>query len=133
MGRPMVNRSWLIWFSLALVTATVASAAPINILIVDGQNNHAWKETTPVLKRLLEETGVFTVDVATTPPKGADMSSFKPNFAAYAVVVSNYNGDPWPAATARAFEEYVSNGGGFVDRKSTRLNSSHLGISYAVF
>ena len=110
----MVNRSWLIWFSLALVTATVASAAPINILIVDGQNNHAWKETTPVLKRLLEETGVFTVDVATTPPKGADMSSFKPNFAAYAVVVSNYNGDPWPAATDRAFEEYVSNGGGFV-------------------
>src|ERR1035441_700285 len=24
-------------------------------------------------------------------------------------------------------------GGGFIDRKSTRLNSSHLGISYAVF
>src|ERR1039458_10535516 len=24
-------------------------------------------------------------------------------------------------------------GGGFLDRKSTRLNSSHLGISYAVF
>src|ERR1035441_6232528 len=25
------------------------------------------------------------------------------------------------------------NGGSFLDRKSTRLNSSHLGISYAVF
>src|ERR1035441_6946263 len=110
----MVHRSLPVCFALALITATVASAAPIRILIVDGQNNHAWKETTPVLKRLLEETGRFTVDVATTPPKGADMSSFQPNFAAYAVVVSNYTGDPWPAATARALEECVRNGGGLV-------------------
>jgi type 1 glutamine amidotransferase len=110
----MVHRSCLIWFFLSLVTATVAAPAPIKVLIVDGQNNHAWEETTPVLKKLLEETGRFTVDLATTPPKGADMSSFQPNFAAYAVVVSNYNGDPWPAATTRAFEEYVRNGGGFV-------------------
>src|ERR1035438_10710507 len=109
MGRPMVYRNWLIWLFLAVVPSSAVSAAPIKVLIVDGQNNHAWKDTTPVLKRLLEETGLFTVDIATTPPKGADMSSFRPNFAAYAVVVSNYNGDPWPAATARAFEEYVSN------------------------
>src|ERR1039457_2674559 len=102
----MVHRSLPVCFALALITATVASAAPIRILIVDGQNNHAWKETTPVLKRLLEETGRFTVDVATTPPKGADMSSFQPNFAAYAVVVSNYTGDPWPAATRS--EEHTS-------------------------
>ncbi len=43
-------------------------------LIVDGQNNHAWQEPTPVLKRLLEETRLFQVDVATTPPKGGDMN-----------------------------------------------------------
>src|ERR1039458_2079599 len=105
------------------ITSVVGATITINklkglnllrVLIVDGQNNHAWEETTPVLKKLLEETGRFTVDLATTPPKGADMSSFQPNFAAYAVVVSNYNGDPWPAATTRAFEEYVRNGGGFV-------------------
>ena len=41
-------------------------------LIVDGQNNHAWQETTPVLKKLLEQTGLFTVEVATSPPKGGD-------------------------------------------------------------
>src|SRR5258705_8398261 len=34
-----------------------------------------------------------------------------------------------PARPRRAFEELRSRG----DRKSTRLNSSHLGISYAVF
>jgi type 1 glutamine amidotransferase len=103
-----------IYLSVALFLATASSAAALKVLIVDGQNNHAWKDTTPVLKKLLEETGLFTVDIATTPPKGADMSSFRPDFAAYAVVVSNYNGDPWPAQTSRAFEEYVRNGGGFV-------------------
>ena len=45
--------------SLALaVTATAADK--IKVLIVDGQNNHKWKETTPVLKQILEEPGIFT-------------------------------------------------------------------------
>src|SRR5205814_7211778 len=30
-------------------------------------------------------------------------------------------------------EQYGGGGGKFLDRKGTRLNSSHLGISYAVF
>ena len=29
-------------------------------LIIDGQNNHDWKTTTPLLKQYLEETGLFT-------------------------------------------------------------------------
>lgn len=86
----------------------------MKVLIVDGQNNHAWRETTPYLKKIMEEAGRFTVDVATSPAKGEDMSAFKPNFAAYDVVVSNYTGDPWPAGTSAAFEKYVRDGGGFV-------------------
>ena len=39
-------------------------------LIVDGQNNHDWKSCTPVLARILEESGLFTVSVATTPGQG---------------------------------------------------------------
>jgi len=97
-----------------LLLAMSLQAAPKKALIVDGQNNHAWKETTPVLKKLLEETGLFTVDVATTPPKGADMSGFKPDFAAYAVVVLNYNGDAWADPAKAAFEKYVRGGGGVV-------------------
>lgn len=97
-----------------------ASAAPrrSKALIVDGQNNHQWQLTTPVLKRLLEETGLFTVDVATSPAKGADMSGFRPQFKDYAVVVSNYSdfggGGVWPEAAQRDFETYVRSGGGFV-------------------
>jgi uncharacterized protein len=93
----------------------VAAAAPsLKALIVDGQNNHNWKETTPHLKKLLEETGLFTVDVATTPAKGEDMSQFKPKFAGYNVVVMNYTGDEWPAEAKQALENYVSGGGGLV-------------------
>jgi hypothetical protein len=39
----------------------------LSVLIVDGQNNHAWKETTPVLVQILNETGKFDVTVSTSP------------------------------------------------------------------
>jgi type 1 glutamine amidotransferase len=97
-----------------LAMAAVAVAAPMKALIVDGQNAHNWKETTPILKKLLEETGLFTVDVATSPAHGQDMSGFQPDFAAYKLVVLNYQGDNWPKATRKAFVDYVANGGGVV-------------------
>jgi uncharacterized protein len=106
------------WLTASLVCFSLVSlanaAAPMKALIVDGQNNHNWKETTPILDVQLEQTGLFTVDVATSPPKKADMSGFRPNFAAYDVVVSNYTGDEWPADTKQALIDYVSGGGGLV-------------------
>ncbi len=110
----MSHRLLSLFFVFLVLGAGLSPAAPLKALIVDGQNNHAWKETTPVLKKILENSGRFSVDVATTPPQGADMSGFKPDFAAYAVVVSNYNGDPWSPETKAAFEKYVREGGGFV-------------------
>ncbi len=83
-------------------------------LVVDGQNNHQWQVTTPIIQATLESTGRFTVDVATAPAAGGDMSGFKPKFSDYDVVLSNYNGDPWSAATKTAFVDYVLGGGGFV-------------------
>jgi type 1 glutamine amidotransferase len=41
--------------------------AKLRVVIIDGQNNHTWKATTPVLKKELEDSGRFTVDVATSP------------------------------------------------------------------
>jgi type 1 glutamine amidotransferase len=100
---------------LALIAwAAMVHAAPLKVLIVDGQNNHDWKRTTPELKKILEDSGLFAVDVATSPPKGGDMATFKPDFAAYKVIVSNYNGEPWAKETQTAFEKYVREGGGFV-------------------
>jgi uncharacterized protein len=58
------------------------------------------------------------VDVLTTPPKGGDFSTFRPDFAKYQVIVGNYNefpaGDKWPAEVKTAFEQYMKNGGGYV-------------------
>jgi uncharacterized protein len=99
--------------------AQLAPAAPrVRALIIDGQNNHDWKHTTPVLKKILEGSGRFTVDVLTAPPKDGDFSGFRPEFRKYAVVVSNYNefpnGSKWPEEVKTSFEEYMSGGGGFV-------------------
>jgi uncharacterized protein len=118
-------------------TAAVAVAAPktkkLKLLIVDGQNNHNWRATTPILKEFLEDSGRFTVDVATSPPplriaKGrpkdlADREraehrrlwdKFRPKFANYDVVLSNYNGELWPEPVQKGFESFVANGGGLV-------------------
>lgn len=97
-----------------LLMTTATHAAAMKALIVDGQNNHDWKGTTPHLKKYLEETGLFEVGVATTPDGKGDMSAFKPEFKKYKLVVSNYNGANWPKETQTAFEEFVRNGGGFV-------------------
>ena len=101
------------WFAVLAFCAT-AQAAPIPALIVDGQNNHDYKSTTPHLKKILEETGLFAVDVATSPPKGGNMSAFKPVFGKYRVIISNYNGERWSKETERALIDFVRGGGGFV-------------------
>jgi len=115
-------RTLPLWCALAAafgVSAVVfvepsSAAAPIRVLIVDGQNNHDWKSTTPVLKRILEDSGAFAVDVATSPPQGSDMSGFRPAFARYAAVLMNYNGEDWQQAARDDFERYVRSGGGLV-------------------
>jgi hypothetical protein len=98
----------------ALSATGIPAADKIPVLLVDGQNNHNWIETSPVLERLLEQTGRFTVDVTTSPARGGAMATFRPNFGAYKAVVSNYNGESWSDATKADFEKFVRAGGGFV-------------------
>ena len=104
---------------LCLLLAVVcgSGAAPIRVMLLDGESAgtyHAWKLTTPVLKKQLEETGLFQVDVVTAPPSNGDLSSFKPEFAKYQVIVFNYDAPDWPAALKESFEQYMKNGGGMV-------------------
>jgi type 1 glutamine amidotransferase len=103
---------WVLAMAIGLALAAPAGAAdPIKVLIIDGQNNHDWKSTTPVLKKWLEDSGLFKVTVATT---GKDLKEFKPKFSDYKVVVSNYNGALWPKETREEFAKFVKDGGGFV-------------------
>lgn len=111
----MIRTLLLLALSAWLLPAmALAQAGPkLKALIVDGQNNHKnWPDTTKMMKKYLEDTGRFTVDVATTAPRGTD-PNFKPEFKKYDLVVSNYNGDAWPKETQTAFVEFVKGGGGF--------------------
>jgi type 1 glutamine amidotransferase len=107
------------WCGLALGaffwTTMQSAAAPRKLaaLIIDGQNNHDWRATTPILRAALESSGRFTVDVATAPP-GKNLDAFHPDFSKYRVVVLNYNGEDWSTATRAAFVKFVENGGGMV-------------------
>jgi len=94
-------------------------AEPLRVLLLDGESGgpyHRWAITTSILKRELDDTGLFQVTVATAPPAGADFSRFKPDFPRYQVIVDNYDApdERWPADLKSSFEQYVSAGGGLV-------------------
>lgn len=111
------TRLFLVLFSYFVAPSSLVKSADqpvLSALLIDGQNNHNWKETTPLIKHTLEGSGRFSVEVVTSPPNGEEMAGFAPEFSRYDVVISNYNGDPWPPQTQKAFESYVASGGGFV-------------------
>ena len=104
---------------IALFTAVTpgTAASPIRVMLLDGESGgpyHKWALVTPVLKKELEETGLFQVDVVTAPPHTEDLSGFKPDFSKYQVVVSNYDAPDWPADLKASFEQYMKGGGGLV-------------------
>ena len=130
-----------ICFILAMMSLRSASSAEsLKALIVDGQNNHdMWPKTTMMMKQYLEETGRFQVDIARTRYtwNGGDQirqyplqdgkkyepldepkpdPDFKPSFANYDVIVSNfgYSAAPWPKETQESFVKYIAGGGGLV-------------------
>jgi type 1 glutamine amidotransferase len=108
------------WFFAVLLMfwSSVAMAAePIKVMILDGASAaayHDWKLGTQIMKRELEETGLFAVTVVSVPPSDGDFSNVHPDFAKYQVVVLNYDSQDWPAPLKAEFEAYVKNGGGLV-------------------
>jgi uncharacterized protein len=102
---------------LGMTALSARAADPIRVMILDGQSGgpyHAWRLTTPVLKKELEETGIFQVEVVTAPQSGGDFTAFKPDFAKYQAVVLNYDAPDWPPNLEASFEQYMQNGGGMV-------------------
>ena len=87
----------------------------IRVLILSGSNNHDWKTTTPAIKRILEASGRFIVDITEHPEQCTAQS-----LALYGAVVSNWNTfgisgvSGWSAATRTAYINYVRRGRGFV-------------------
>ena len=104
----------LVALTLCLATVSVFAQDKIRTVIIDGQNNHNWKATTPYLVAILEDCGRFSVDVATTPAQGEDVSGFNVDFSKYDLVVMNYNGDRWNPEMEKAFVNFIVNGGGLL-------------------
>jgi uncharacterized protein len=95
------------------------AASPIRVMLLDGEQGgpyHAWQETSPYLKKMLGDAGLFQVDVVTAPPKDGDFTAFKPDWGKYQVVVANYDvpDERWSESLKTSFEQYVRNGGGLV-------------------
>ncbi len=106
---------WILAGLLALWSGVAMAAPAIKVMILDGASAaayHDWKLGTQIMKRQLEETGLFDVTVVTVPPSAGDFSNIHPDFAKYQAVVLNYDSQDWPAALKSAFETYMKNGGG---------------------
>jgi len=86
---------------------------PLRVLLLTGQNNHNWKQTTPALKRILTVSRRFTVEVNEQPEQCAPEA-----LRGCDVVLSNWNAlgpvKTWPEPFRNAVLEFVRNGGGFV-------------------
>ena len=77
----------------------------IKVMILDGQSAgtyHNWRLTTPVLKKELEETGLFSVTVLTAPPSDGDFSQFEAEAWRLQGHRDEYDGPDWPEDLMRA-------------------------------
>lgn len=101
---------------VCLLTLAACNQAPktIKTVLITGQNNHNWPVSHPILKDIMEESGMFAVDLAISPGPGEDFSNFNVDFNEYDLVVLDYNGDPWNDSMKQGFLDFVNKGGGVV-------------------
>lgn len=107
----------LTFLFLITLLKTDFAFSEIKVLLLDGQNNHNWKATTPVIVEALERDNFSKVTVSTSPPKKSSQDAWKtwkPNFQNYDVTLTNYNGEMWPEDVQKKLINYVKGGGSFV-------------------
>src|SRR5262245_25474905 len=104
--------------AVAAFALSLQAAAPIRVMLLDGANNHDWKATSPVIVKILDETGLF--QTARVTVDNAEIDRFKPDWTQYDVVVLNYNtgigsdAPQWLPEVRASFQRYVAGGGGLV-------------------
>ena len=103
--------------SLLRAQQPAAPAGPpkIQVLIITGQNGHNWRGTTPILRKILEDTEKFEVHV-TEEFRGGGPETLKP----YDLVVLNYQDRGnrpelrWGDRADKALVDFVNSGKGLV-------------------
>lgn len=106
-------------FCASFTTPAFAQPSPppdlskIQVLIITGQNVHDWRGTTPLLKKILEDTRKFEVRVV-EEFRGAGPEML----ANYDLAIVNYynrgDKDRWGERAQKALEEFVRAGKGLV-------------------
>jgi type 1 glutamine amidotransferase len=114
-GRLWIRRA----FILILVCTFAGAQTPpedhkIQVLIITGQDKHPWREASPYLRDLLNQTGRFEVRV-TEEFRGATAETLQP----YDVAVLVYSDEKlnipeWSETTKNALLDFVNSGGGLV-------------------
>ena len=127
----VMQKVWMVLVGLMLVSNSALAAERIKVLIIDGQNNHNWPETTQHLKQMLDRAGMFEVTVSTTPQQKKrtkwdtrppyteeegiqtekEWKVWRPTFEGQDVVLMNFNGPYWPPEVLTSFNHYMENGG----------------------
>lgn len=131
-----MNRKQRVLTTLALgllaclpqIGASAAEPLEIRLLIVDGQNNHDWRSTTPAMRGMLEDAG-FSVHVATVPAEGPEREQYALALDDYDVVLGNFTdigGRPAPRKFFNDLAEWVAAGGGFVPVHAATAGMEHL-------
>lgn len=86
----------------------------LEVLLIDGQNNHDWERTTEQLVDAMKTAGIFEITVTTSPTK-ENWENWEIDFSDYDVVLNNYYGDPWPRSVSEGLLSFLKNGGGMVN------------------
>jgi type 1 glutamine amidotransferase len=85
------------------------AAGLVRVLILTGEGGHAWRETTPVLRRLLADTGRFDVKVCESPNGISERT-----LAGFDLLVDNGAGLAPGSDTEKAVASFVASGKGLV-------------------
>src|SRR4029077_18480169 len=92
MRSPFLKLGIACGFLLGIAGSAPAQTPKIQVLIITGQNGHDWRATTPVLRKLLDDTKRFEVRVS-EEFRGAGPETLAP----YDLVVLNYYDGNKPA------------------------------------
>ena len=67
LGVALMLLASCVFVSFAAKKDNAKESSVVRVLIIDGQNNHNWKETTPVLEKIFGSNERFSLDVSTSP------------------------------------------------------------------
>ncbi len=113
----------LLTFTFLVVFSAAANShkrKPVKVLIIDGYSNHDWRQTSAMVKAILEESKLFSVSISTVPDNTTDSlnwAKWNPSFSSYDVIIQNTNNIQnrklkWPRVVEESLENFVRNGGG---------------------